>query len=40
MVNGGGLIYAAAYTVFEFCGAAMAAAIFVNTAEAFASIER
>ena len=31
MVNGGGLIYAAAYTLFEFCGAAMAAAIFANT---------
>jgi len=31
VVNGGGLIYAAAYTVFEFCGAALAAAIFANT---------
>lgn len=31
LVNGGGLIYAAAYTLFEFCGAAMAAAIFANT---------
>merc|ERR1719197_1730299 len=31
VVNGGGLIYAAAYTVFEFCGAALAATVFSNT---------
>jgi aquaporin Z len=31
VVNGGGLVYAVAYTIFEFVGAALAATVFANT---------